>query len=132
MGKTPARNQRAAKGKKAEKKNVCDLCIGPAVTLVGEDDDTDDRADDNVGKGKMFVIVDSDAAVTPASDEAFGIGAASGAETARHNFCKNFARIAKLPYWDIALRKALLLKFYRHGKFLATALASLAASSSSS
>ena len=46
MGKTPARNQRAAKGKKAEKKNVCDLCIGPAMTLVGEDHDTYDDDDD--------------------------------------------------------------------------------------
>ena len=46
MGKTLARHQRAAKGKKAEKKNVCDLCIGPAMTLVGEDHDTDDDDDD--------------------------------------------------------------------------------------
>ena len=35
------RDQRAAKGKKSEKKIVCDLCIGPAMTLVGKDHDTD-------------------------------------------------------------------------------------------
>ena len=36
------RDQRAAKGKKSEKKIVCDLCIGPAMTLVGKDKEDDD------------------------------------------------------------------------------------------
>ena len=41
------RDQRAAKGKKSEKKIVCDLCIGPAMTLVGKDHDTDKEDDDD-------------------------------------------------------------------------------------